>query len=125
MAHPVVWFEVLGTDGPALRRFYGELFGWSFQEMEGMDYGMVDAAETGIGGGIGTMPEAAPAYQTFYVGVDDVEAALQKAQSLGGNRMMGPRDLPMGGTIGMFTDPEGHLIGLFEGPPGDGGEPGA
>ena len=49
----------------------------------------------------------------FYVGVPDVEAALQKAERLGGTRRMGPdqapgRDL----VVGHFTDPEGHLIGL-------------
>ena len=49
----------------------------------------------------------------FYVGVPDVEAALQKAESLGGTRGMGPERNP--GTdlfVGHFSDPEGHLIGL-------------
>jgi predicted enzyme related to lactoylglutathione lyase len=27
-------------------------------------------------------------------------------------------ELPMGGTIGIFTDPEGNMIGLFKGPEG-------
>ena len=80
---------------------------------------MVQPGEGTIGGGIGTAPEQAPAYQTFYVGVDDVQAALDRAESLGGSKAMGPMELPMGGTIGMFTDPEGHLIGLFKGPDGD------
>ncbi len=47
--------------------------------------------------------------------VDDVEAALQKAESLGGTRMMGPdkmEDPPI--TIALFTDPEGHVIGLVK-----------
>jgi len=119
MGNPVVWFEVLGKDGDALRRFYGDMFGWSFEQVEGgMDYGMVQPGETGIGGGVGTSPDGAPPYQTFYVGVDDVAAALARAESLGGAKTVGPMDLPMGGTIGMFTDPEGHLIGLFKGPEG-------
>jgi predicted enzyme related to lactoylglutathione lyase len=49
----------------------------------------------------------------FYVGVPDVEAALQKAEDLGGTRLMGPEKNP--GTdlvISQFTDPEGHLIGV-------------
>jgi len=49
----------------------------------------------------------------IYVGVPDVEAAQQKAASLGGTRRMGPEQNP--GTdlfVGHFTDPEGHLIGL-------------
>jgi predicted enzyme related to lactoylglutathione lyase len=62
----------------------------------------------GIGGGAGYDPHV-----TFYVGVPDVEAALQKAERLGGKRSMGPERAP--GTdlvVGHFTDPEGHLIGL-------------
>jgi uncharacterized protein len=46
--------------------------------------------------------------------VPDVEAALARAESLGGTRMMGP-DQPMEGLeIGLFTDPEGHTIGLVK-----------
>jgi predicted enzyme related to lactoylglutathione lyase len=50
---------------------------------------------------------------TFYVEVPDVEEALAKAASLGGTRMMGPDDVMPGLTIGLFTDPEGHVIGVM------------
>jgi hypothetical protein len=122
MGNPVVWFEVMGKDGPKLRSFYGDLFDWNYEEVEGMDYGMVQNAEDGdmphIPGGIGTAPEGAPNYQTFYVGVDDVQGALDKAESLGGSTAVGPMDLPMGGTIAIFLDPEGNMIGLFKAPEG-------
>jgi hypothetical protein len=48
----------------------------------------------------------------FYVGVPDVEAALQKAKSLGGIRRLGPARAPTGLVVGHFTDPEGNLIGV-------------
>ena len=48
----------------------------------------------------------------FYVGVPSVEAALQRAESLGGKRVMGPERAPAGLVIGHFTDPEGNLIGV-------------
>jgi len=35
MSHPVVFAEIHGADGAALRRFYAGLFGWPFQEMPG------------------------------------------------------------------------------------------
>jgi predicted enzyme related to lactoylglutathione lyase len=47
--------------------------------------------------------------------VDDVEAALAQAESLGATRMVGPMDIPGGGTIGMFSDPQGHVIGVHHG----------
>jgi predicted enzyme related to lactoylglutathione lyase len=85
-----------------------------------MNYAMVDAADnppggsgtSGIAGGIGQMPEGQPGYATFYVDVPDVEAALAKAESLGGSRLMGPENVMEGLVIGLFTDPEGHIVGV-------------
>ena len=33
MAHSIVHFEIPADDVARARRFYGELFGWTFQEM--------------------------------------------------------------------------------------------
>jgi predicted enzyme related to lactoylglutathione lyase len=51
---------------------------------------------------------------TFYVEVPDVGAALAKAEGLGGSRMMGPEKVMEGVEIGLFNDPEGHVIGLVK-----------
>lgn len=51
---------------------------------------------------------------TFYVQVPDVEAALAKAEGLGGSRMMGPDKVMEGVEIGLFNDPEGHLVGVVK-----------
>jgi predicted enzyme related to lactoylglutathione lyase len=61
----------------------------------------------GVGGGTGYESHA-----LFYVGVPDVEAALQRAEALGGTRVMGPATSPNGLVIGHFADPEGTLIGV-------------
>jgi len=54
MKHPVVWFEVLGNDGPKLQRFYAELFGWQIKSDGASGYGMVETgAKTGVPGGVG------------------------------------------------------------------------
>ena len=45
-----------------------------------------------IGGGVGTGPDGYEGHVTFYIAVPDVEAALAKAESLGGTRVMGPGD---------------------------------
>ncbi len=54
---------------------------------------------------------------TFYVEVPDVEAALARAEVLGGTRMMGPDEVMPGLVIGLFNDPEGHTIGLVKSGP--------
>ncbi|MDQ6916046.1 MAG: VOC family protein [Actinomycetota bacterium] len=117
MASPVVHFEVMGKDGPALRRYYSELFGWQFEEVPDMDYGVVRAEEGQIGGGVGSAPSGGPSYTTFYVQVDDLEGALEKAQSLGGSHLFGPREIPGGSRIALFSDPEGHVVGLYAAAP--------
>jgi predicted enzyme related to lactoylglutathione lyase len=120
MGQPVVHFEVIGKDGAALRSYYSELFGWSIDANNPMNYGVVAREENlsadgiGIGGGIGQGPEGYPGHVTFYVEVPDVEASLAKAESLGGTRMMGPDEVMEGLVIGMFTDPEGHTIGVIQ-----------
>ena len=68
----------------------------------------------GIGGGIGTGPDGYEGHVTFYVEVSDVEAALAKAESLGGSRMMGPDKVMEGVEIGLFNDPEGHVVGVVK-----------
>jgi predicted enzyme related to lactoylglutathione lyase len=124
MAQPVVHFEIIGNDPARLRRYYGDLFGWEFDTSgpvspavsEAGNYGFVDRITTSDGGGIAGGVGGGAGYEghvIFYVGVPDVEAALQRAESLGGKRRMGPDQAPGTGlVVGHFTDPEGRLIGL-------------
>jgi len=120
MGQPVVHFEIIGTDADKLRGYYGELFGWEFDADNPMNYGMVqregnvNADGVGIPGGVGAGPEGYSGHVTFYIEVPDVEAALAKAESLGGTRVMGPDKVMEQIEIGQFTDPEGHLVGLVK-----------
>jgi predicted enzyme related to lactoylglutathione lyase len=119
MANPVVYFEVIGKEGAKLRDFYGRLFDWKFEEAPGMDYGMLSSAgDGGIGGGIGIGPPGAPSYVTVYVQVDDINAYLRKAETLGAKTVTPRTVIPNTVTFAQLTDPEGHLIGLVEGPSG-------
>jgi uncharacterized protein len=115
MANPVAWFEVAGKDHQALTSFYSGVFGWNLVQGEDMPYSMLmgdDVPEGGIPGGVGAAPEGASGHVTFYVQVDDLEAALSKVEEKGGTRGMGPVPIP-GGEIAHFQDPEGHLLGLM------------
>jgi predicted enzyme related to lactoylglutathione lyase len=118
MGQPVVHFEIIGKDGERLRSYYSELFGWEINADNPMKYGTVSREGNlspdgiGIGGGVGTGPEGYDGHVTFYIGVDDVEAALAKAEDLGGSRMMGPDEVMEGLVIGLFNDPEGHVVGV-------------
>ena len=118
MGQPVVHFEIIGKDAEALRRYYSDLFEWEIDANNPTNYGIIgregntNADGVGIGGGIGAGPEGYAGHVTFYVEVPDVEAALAKAESLGGSRMMGPETVMEGVEIGLFIDPEGHVVGV-------------
>ena len=123
MGQPVVHFEIIGKDPAKLRSYFGELFGWEFDTSspvaeavsEPLNYGFVNRVLAGDGAGIPGGIGGGSAYEPhviFYVGAPDVEAALQRAESLGGKRQMGPERAPSGLVVGHFTDPEGNLIGV-------------
>ena len=85
-----------------------------------MNYGMVDtgAKDYGIQGGIGAPGPFGAGHVTFYVEVDDVDKALEKAVAAGGTVVM-PK-INIGGPPGQetilaqFTDPFGNRYGLSQ-----------
>ena len=122
MSQPVVHFEIIGTDPGRLRSFFGELFGWRYERTpvaaavsEPDNYGFIELLTASDGSGIRGGVGGGSGYESralFYVGVPDVERALERADSLGGERTMGPETSPTGLVVGQFTDPAGNLIGL-------------
>ena len=116
MAHPVLWFEVMGTNGETLRSFYSALFNWTFKVDGPMQYGVASTGdERGIPGGVGHAGEGNKPYgPTFYVETPDVAASLADAERLGGKTMMPPTGVGGDMRIGLVSDPEGHVIGLIQ-----------
>lgn len=121
MGAAVVHFEIIGQDINTLTAFYSGLFDWKIDTNNPVGYGIVAREDNlnpdgvGIGGGMmGSMGGDYAGHVTFYVEVPDVGAALAKAESLGGTRLMGPDQVPGGPIIGQFKDPEGHLIGVTQ-----------
>jgi predicted enzyme related to lactoylglutathione lyase len=118
MPHPVIWFEVMGKDANKLKGFYRDLFDWDIEEgPEGYGMAMPEGRE-GLMGGIGADPSGGGGHVTWYAETDDVQASLDKAASLGGQIVMPPMSPMEGTTIGLFADPEGHVVGVVKpGPP--------
>jgi predicted enzyme related to lactoylglutathione lyase len=120
MAQHVVHFEIIGSDPATLRGYYADLFDWEYdvgdpttdRVSEPGQYGSVGNAglNGGVAGGAGFERRV-----LFYVGVPDVEAALARAEELGGKRVLGPEPSGADFVVGHFTDPEGNLIGVAGG----------
>ena len=115
MPNPVIHWEITGKDAPKLQQFYANLFGWNVDSNNPMNYGLVDTqTEDGINGGIAQEQEPTTRV-TVYVQVDDLQAYLDKAESLGGKTILPPPVIPDTVTLAMFTDPEGNIMGMVTG----------
>ncbi|MBI3962038.1 MAG: VOC family protein [Deinococcus sp.] len=115
MAHSVMHWEIAAKDAKKLQDFYAKVFGWKISTNNPMNYGMVETGgKGGINGGIFQTDGNIPSYVTFYITVEDLQAYLDKAESLGGKTVVPPTPIPDVGSFAMFTDPEGHCLGLFK-----------
>jgi predicted enzyme related to lactoylglutathione lyase len=113
-SHPIVHVEFPATNIDATAAFYAELFGWKVEHHPEMDYATF-AAEGGPGGGF---PRADgerlnPGDVLVYVGTDDIEASLARAESLGGSTVVPKTEIPHIGWFAVFSDPTGNRVALF------------
>ena len=112
--HSVVHWEIQSQNPERLHSFYRDAFGWVIDANNPMNYGMVQSkGDEGINGGIGGSPQGGSRV-TVYAAVPSIDAALQRIAELGGQVIMPRQDIgPV--IMGLYTDPEGNLMGLIEG----------
>jgi uncharacterized protein len=110
MPNQVCHVEIGCRDRAKTVEFYRQMFDWQMHE----DARAVQVRMGGdIGGHINALGHEPHNYTIFYIMVDDVDAALKKAASLGGQKVVGPVPLPNNTKFGWFADPEGNTIGVY------------
>ncbi|MUM18559.1 VOC family protein [Mycobacterium sp. CBMA271] len=111
------WIDLSSSDLEKSKAFYGALFGWTLQEA-GPEYGgYVNAHKDGksVAGMIANNPEwNAPDGWTTYFATDDINATLQKVADNGGGNCMQAMEVPQLGYMGIFGDPSGAVVGLWQ-----------
>lgn len=120
----VVHFEIPTDDLARAKEFYGSIFGWELQDMQGMDYTTVQTSpiddqqmptEPGaINGGMYTRTSENPMTPVLTIGVDSVEIALKEVEAHGGSVFRPRTEIPGMGAFAYFTDTEGNVVGVFE-----------
>jgi predicted enzyme related to lactoylglutathione lyase len=117
MGRAVVHFEISGPDHQGSAKFFADLFGWEVTSSRPeLFYSTVDThAGGGINGGFGSPPDG-QAYVAVYAAVDDLQATLDRAESLGGKTRMEPMDVPDVVTLAMLSDPAGNPFGIIKDP---------
>ena len=111
MATHVVHVEVVGKDGQALQHFYSKIFGWQLDTNNPGGYGMY--RQEGLTGGVGATQDGSAGHVTFYVHADDPKAVLAAVEANGGRVIMPLTEVAPETTIALFSDPEGHVVGLM------------
>ncbi len=113
------WFELMATDFDASLAFYREVFGWSTQAV-GDDPARRYAMMVGTGGegplagvmdAAGVLPEGTPPHWSVYLGVADIQVALDRVGELGGSVLRPAEDTP-NGALATVADPLGAMFKL-------------
>jgi uncharacterized protein len=108
-----VWHDFMAADVGGAKRFYGELFGWSFK-LGDHDYEHIEAGGVPIGGMMKLDPKhGAPPHWLGYVSVDDVDSAVAAATKSGGKVYMPKMDIPNVGQFAVCGDPQGAAFAPF------------
>lgn len=117
----ICWTELATGDTAAAKKFYGELFGWEFKSSSaaGMEYTEYYADGRPWGGIYQTTPEMCEQtgevspYWMSYVAVDNVDESAARVESLGGQMIVAPTDIPNTGRFCIIADPTGAKIALI------------
>lgn len=120
----LVWADLVTTDLAGARRFYGELFGWSFAELgtDRVDYLLAYHAGAPIAGIAQRQPQATPPRQSGWIAfmsVADVSAAAGAVTAQGGAVLITPRPVPGRGDMAVLADPDGAPFGVVHSSSGD------
>ncbi len=120
MGRPVVHWELMSKDPAGVSEFYAKLFGWKVTHHPEINYRIVETgakgAMAGINGGI-VKPDREgpwPGNMLFYILVDDLAAYREKIVAAGGRIHVEAQEVPGMGTLSLFTDPEGRMMGLWK-----------
>ena len=115
-----VWYELHTVDAEASMAFYRAVLGWetSSADVPDRNYHYVSAVNTPIGGVLekaaSTMPSASKSAWIGYIGVDDLDAYVNRLTANGGVIHKPSEAIPGVGRFAVCSDPQGALITLFD-----------
>lgn len=116
----LVWNELATRDAEAAKGFYTQLFGWEAKTDPipgaGIEYTQFVADDWGRGGLMpmtDEWPAEAPPGWLVYFAVDDADAVVEQAKSLGATVEVEPRDIPEVGRFAVITDPQGATFAVI------------
>jgi len=121
MSRPV-HFEIHASDPEILVKFYTDVFGWKISHMPQFDYWLIETGtgDTGINGGLmkrrgpAPGPDAPVNAYVCSIGIDSVDACLERALKAGATIALPRMAIPGVGYQAYVKDPDGNLLGLHQ-----------
>jgi uncharacterized protein len=124
--HPgkFVWYDLMTTDVAAVKKFYGELFGWEFDDSGNADasYTVIKHNGKNIGGIFSldkTKSKGANSQWISFLSVENMESVIEYIKRSGGKIYTEPFDLPDRGKVAVIIDPQNAVLALVHSSSGD------
>ena len=117
VASKPVWVDLSSNDAAGSREYYAKLFGWAIEVSPDPAYGGYGTAKLGGKDAAGISPAMAPGTPTawsVYIGTPDAAATAAKVEAAGGKVVMPPFEVGDQGTMGVFQDPTGAFISVWQ-----------
>jgi steroid delta-isomerase-like uncharacterized protein len=109
----LVHLEIPAADRSTAAAFYREMFSWEF-EHQPEEFRYTTFKTGNIAGGFAELASGyMPGDVTFYVGSEDIESDLRRAEKLGGKTLVPRTEIPGMGWFAIIADPTGNRVGLF------------
>jgi predicted enzyme related to lactoylglutathione lyase len=115
------WVELSTSDSDAAKKFYSELFGWTFQDLPmgpGSVYTMLQSDGKEVGGLFQLTDEMKSAgirpNWMSYISVENADDSAAKAKGLGATLMKEPFDVMTVGRMSVVQDPTGACFALWQ-----------
>lgn len=115
MSYGFCHVEIPTTDLGKAGGFYAEVFDWKVEYTPNMDYANIDTGSPPPGG-LTPVEEVRGGGLTVYILADDIEAVLARITNSGGKVIQGKTEISGVGSVGLFSDPDGNILGLFTPP---------
>ena len=113
----MTWNDLITPDPEASASFYGDLFGWTTEEVpEGNGYRVIKNGEHENGGMMPLDPRmgVTPPNWMPYFGHEDLSRLLEEVSGLGGQVLNGPMRM-WEGSIALLSDPQGAAFAVWTG----------
>jgi uncharacterized protein len=112
------WLDIRQPDPEAAKQFYGELFGWEFENtapqtapqpyyvarLRGLDVAAIGSPGTA---------DTSPSWNT-YTAVESVERVTERVRQAGGTVVSAVMEIPGAGRMAVFADPQGAVFSVWE-----------